>query len=78
MLIARYKFWERSDEFYNRHDIYFTSTDIIALAIVPSGATGTTFLVTLGEVPPGSASEYIETTGEAAEDLGIKVDGHYL
>ena len=78
VLVARYKFWERSDEFYNHHDIYFTSTDVVALAIVASSAAGTTFSVKLGEIPPRSVSEYIETTGETSEDPRIKVDGNYL
>ena len=81
VLIAKYKFWERSDQFYNHHDIYFTSTNIVARAIVPTSATGTTFSVIQGEKPPKTMFEFKEATESWVENpdyIRVWVNGALL
>ena len=78
IMIARYKFWEVSDEFYNRPERTFCSTNILAIAIVSSALSSVNFGVNRGARPPDSQYAISDETEHPDWKVHVFVDSEFL
>lgn len=78
IMVARYKFWEVSDEFYNRAERTYCSTNILAIAIVSSAISSVNFGVDLGVAPPDSNYAISDDSPCSEFAVHVMVDGKYL
>lgn len=83
IMIASYDFWEASDNFYNRHEKNYCSTNIFAIAVVPKSLSVLNFQVYTGEKPPrgGFTGALIDPPHElmsSESPVHVLVNGKYL